>query len=160
MVKRKIYVASSWRNAYQPTTVKTLRAAGHEVYDFREPTPGGKGFGWSQIDPNWLKWTPREFTKALSHPIANGGYKHDKDALDWCDTGVLVLPSGMSAHLEAGYIRGQGKPVFLFMPELKEPELMYKLFEGDGSTIGDIIAHGYEELIHLLKGPLDGEEGT
>jgi hypothetical protein len=34
----KIYVASSWRNERQQDVVKTLRAANHEVYDFRERT--------------------------------------------------------------------------------------------------------------------------
>lgn len=37
----KIYVASSWRNQYQPEVVATLRAVGHEVYDFKNPRPGG-----------------------------------------------------------------------------------------------------------------------
>lgn len=30
---RRIYVASSWRNTYQPGVVAALREAGHEVYD-------------------------------------------------------------------------------------------------------------------------------
>lgn len=42
----KIYVASSWRNPYQPTVVEKLRECGHEVYDFRNP-PKRKGFAWS-----------------------------------------------------------------------------------------------------------------
>ena len=32
----KLYIASSWRNEYYPDVVKTLREAGHEVYDFRK----------------------------------------------------------------------------------------------------------------------------
>ena len=36
-MKRKIYVASSWRNEYYPEVVEKLREAGHEVYDFRNP---------------------------------------------------------------------------------------------------------------------------
>ena len=39
---RKIYVASSWRNREQPSVVKALREAGHEVYDFRNPAPDGQ----------------------------------------------------------------------------------------------------------------------
>ena len=31
----RIYVASSWRDPYQPEVVAALREAGHEVYDFR-----------------------------------------------------------------------------------------------------------------------------
>jgi hypothetical protein len=46
----------------------------------------------------------------------------------------LVLPSGISAHLEAGWCKGAGKPVVVYAPELKEAELMYKLFE-EGSDV-------------------------
>lgn len=31
MSRRKIYVASSWRNGYYPEVVAKLREAGHEV---------------------------------------------------------------------------------------------------------------------------------
>ena len=31
-MKRKIYVASSWRNGYYPDVVVKLREAGHDVY--------------------------------------------------------------------------------------------------------------------------------
>ena len=58
---RKIYVASSWRNSIQPKVVKALRAEGHEVYDFRNPTVGNKGFAWSAIDKDWMKWTPQQY---------------------------------------------------------------------------------------------------
>ena len=55
----KIYVASSWRNPYFPEVVEALRAAGHEVYDFRNPPHGGAGFHWTDIDENapgfWAK---------------------------------------------------------------------------------------------------------
>ena len=48
----RIYVASSWRNQYYPEVVEALRAAGHEVYDFRNPPHGGAGFHWTDIDEN------------------------------------------------------------------------------------------------------------
>ena len=37
----RIYVASSWRNKYQPEVVAALRKAGHGVYDFRNPEDKG-----------------------------------------------------------------------------------------------------------------------
>lgn len=70
MIHRKIYLASSWRNPVQPQAVQMLRDAGHEVYDFRNPAPGNTGFAWSEIDPDWLNWTPQRFIEALSHPVA------------------------------------------------------------------------------------------
>jgi hypothetical protein len=123
---RKVYVASSWRNDHQPLVVEMLRQLGHEVYDFRNPRPGDIGFAWSEIDPDWLGWSPRAFRDLLDHPIAQGGFKSDFDAMKWADTFVLMLPCGRSAHLEAGWAIGAGKPTCLVLHEDKfEPELMY-----------------------------------
>ena len=47
-------------------------------------------------------------------------------ALDWADAGVLLLPCGRSAHLELGYLIGQGKPTSILLTD-GEPELMYSL---------------------------------
>lgn len=134
---RKIYLASSWRNAEQPRVLALLRAAGHEVYDFRNPAPGNKGFAWTEIDREWLHWTPEKFAKLLdSHPVAAAGFRLDQQALDWSDTCVLLLPCGRSAHLEAGYAIGQGKPTIFYLSADKfEPELMYLL--GDGCVTTD-----------------------
>lgn len=138
--RRKIYLASSWRNAWQPAAVKGLRAAGHEVYDFQNPAPGNKGFAWSEIDPDWLQWNPTRFVSALEDPIALSGYRFDKAALDWCDTCVLLLPCGRSAHLEAGYAIGQGKPTLVVLAEDRfEPELMYLLADVVVSDLGQMI---------------------
>lgn len=125
----KIYVASSWRNEYQGAVVATLRDHGHEVYDFKNPAPGETGFSWSKIDPNWKNWTPEEFKAALKHPIAQKGFQRDQDALDWCSACVLLLPSGSSAHLEAGYTAGRGKATCVYVPGFREPELMYNTFQ-------------------------------
>lgn len=122
----RIYVASSWRNERQPKVVEILRMQGHEVYDFRNPAPGNHGFQWSEIDPDWQKWTPQQYVDALEHPIARAGYKLDMDALEACDACVLVMPCGRSAHLEAGFAIGAGKPTAILVTE-GEPELMYKM---------------------------------
>ena len=121
-----IYVASSWRNTLQPSIVVALRDAGHLVYDFREPTSGGKGFAWSDIDPDWQTWTPHGYRQALQHPIAKRGYGYDITALRECDCCVLVLPSGRSASWEFGYAMGQGKRGIVAQFDKIEPELMYR----------------------------------
>jgi len=129
---RRIYVASSWRNAAQPAVVTLLREAGHEVYDFRHPAPGNDGFRWSEMDGDWRQWTPQQFASMLrGNRIAYDGFAHDRAALDWCNTCVLLLPCGKSAHLEAGYAAGQGKRVIVYLhAERFEPELMYLLAGG------------------------------
>lgn len=138
-MKRRIYLASSWRNPQQPQAVQMLRDAGHEVYDFRHPKPEDTGFSWGDIDAEWLNWTPKEFIGGMKHPIAQAGYTSDKNALDWCDTCVLLLPCGKSAHLEAGYAIGQGKPTLVVLhPDRFEPELMYLLAGSPTSVVSDI----------------------
>lgn len=125
----KLYVASSWRNQLQPAVVLGLREAGHDTYDFRNPTADNHGFHWSEIDPYWQEWGVIEFARNLEHPIAIDGFQRDMDAMKWADGCVLVLPCGRSAHLEAGWFCGADKPVWILACD-GEPELMYKLASG------------------------------
>jgi hypothetical protein len=136
----KIYVASSWRNQHQPEVVRVLRAVGHEVYDFRNPLPGNNGFHWSEIDPTWQDWTPERYRHALGHPIARRGFARDYEGMCWADCCVLVLPSGRSAHLEAGWMAGRGKRTLIYCPEHVEPELMYLLCGPICVTICELLA--------------------
>jgi hypothetical protein len=121
----RVYVASSWRNTHQPEVVRFLRRMFCDVYDFRNPEEGNKGFAWSEIDPEWKAWTPTLYREALRNPIARAGYFLDIRALRGCDICVLVLPSGRSASWEFGYAMGAGKHGIVYMPEPCEPELMY-----------------------------------
>ncbi len=135
----KIYVASSWRNKYYPEVVEALRTKGHEVYDFRNPPHGGNGFRWTDIDEKALEWSFDEYAEGLHHPKAERQFKADLEALEWADTCVLVLPSGRSAHTEAGWMAGAGRRVFVYIPEMQEPELMYKLFDGVVGSMEDLL---------------------
>lgn len=150
-VKRRIYVASSWRNEYQPETVEDLRAHGHEVYDFRNPHQGDNGFGWREIDPNWQMWTPEQYKAALAHPIAQAEFHSDLSGMEWADTCVLVLPCGRSAHLELGWFMGKGREVHVLIPpDHQEPELMYLL--GGGPAI---LHTSMTELLTALGTPYE-----
>lgn len=139
----KIYVASSWRNEFQPNVVFRLREAGHEVYDFRNPPGNKRGFAWSYIDQNWENWTTEEYIQALAHPISEEGFRNDFEGMKWADICVMVLPCGRSANTEAGWCCGQGKKVYVLSPIIQEPELMYKLYDG--------IFPNVEELINKIK---------
>lgn len=136
----KIYVASSWRNAYQPEVVRRLREAGHEVYDFRNPPHGRGGFHWADVDPRWQEWSVGEYVEGLSHPISEAGFKSDLDAMLWADACVLVLPCGRSAHAEAGWFAGRGLKTIVYIPEPQDPELMYKLFDAVTGSMEDVLA--------------------
>lgn len=123
----KIYVASSWRNNYQAEVVKVLREDGHEVYDFKNPRAGDHGFAWKSIDDDWQSWSPEQYITALSHPIAAAGFLSDMNALRWCDACIMVMPCGPSASMEMGWAAGAGKHVAIFIPAIREPDLMIKM---------------------------------
>jgi len=126
----RIYVASSWRNCYQPEVVQILRDAGHDVYDFRHPA--------------WQSWTPEQYREALQHPLAQVGFAQDKLALQMADVTVLVLPCGRSAHLELGYAVGINQRTAVLMLEPCEAELM--------NLLVDRICLSMDELLSWLHG--------
>lgn len=140
-----IYIASSWRNQRYPEVLQALRDAGHEVYDWRDPHDG-RPFAWSEIDPDWQRWSPAQFRRHLSHPLAVEGFHRDAGGMWRSQVCVLLTPCGRSAHLEAGWFWGQGRPVLILLAEGEEPELMYRGALDDGG------------ICTTLKGLLDALE--
>lgn len=133
-----VYVASSWRRSKRhPAVVDALRAAGHEVYDYRHPPDveplsfmlrtamGGRELAW------WLKQTDGH-----SYDV----WRSHAAALAWAQVIVLVLPAGSSAHLEAGWGAGRGQIVIvLASPSPQRSELMYRLADKVVSTIDELV---------------------
>ena len=147
----RIYVASSWRNeARQQETVRVLRAEGHEVYDFRNPAEGDRGFGWHQCAPEGTDRAafrdrmqdPAFFRdEVLSHPVARDGFTKDWDALTGADATVIVLPCGRSAHLELGVARGMQQTTIVYLDDpMSEPELMYLACTKICTTLAEVVA--------------------
>jgi len=138
MQETSIYVASSWRNPMQPFVVKHLRDRGHTVYDFRNPAPGDNGFSWKQIPgaPDEPKWKAKDLHRILRTPTAQHGFHLDFGGMQDSRICVLLLPSGRSAHIEAGWFTGQGRPLIVLSPEPEEPELMYLL--GGGVVVSSL----------------------
>ena len=122
----KVYTASSWRNPRYGEVVKEIKAQGFDVYDFQNPWDKGATFNWGQIDHNWEKWSMEDFVRALRDPIARRGFDSDFAGMKWADVCVLILPCGRSAHMEAGYFAGKGKPVHILL-DGERPELTYSL---------------------------------
>ena len=71
--------------------------------------------------------TRRRPGEALKDSRCQAAFNQDCEALQRADACILLLPSGRSAHLEAGWCMGQGKPTAVYAPEPIEPELMYLL---------------------------------
>lgn len=145
----RIYLASSWRNPQHPAVLAALRAAGHDVYDFKNPEAGNNGFHWSQVDPEAdyepgarKEWEPWLQIAALHHPIARESFDHDMRALSRCDALVMVQKCGVSSALELGWAAGAGIPTIALLAP-GEPELMLKM--------ADRICLTVEEVIGVLK---------
>lgn len=157
---RRIYLASSWKNDAHRDVVLAFRAAGHEVYDFKEPVPGDNGFHWSEVardvpssrhgSNEYRDWTFEDFRTALDHPASLAGFTSDFSAMEWADTCVLLLPCGRSAHLELGWFVGQERPTCILRDPLEGqpyhhfqttsgPELMYRMVDVLASTTEDAV---------------------
>lgn len=136
----KIYVASSWRNHLQVGVVHTLRAAGFDVYDFKNP-PNGSGFHWSEVGLQRDADTScvGDYVTALEHPRSIEGFNSDFEAMEAADTFVLVLPCGRSAHLELRWAVGAGKRTAILLEDPCTPELMYKMVDYLAPSLFDLL---------------------
>ncbi len=134
----KIYLSASWRNADQPRVLAALRAAGHEVYDFRNPKSGNNGFSWRQIRHDPPPWSAFQTIAVLATQTAADGLALDFDAMRWADAIVMLQPCGRSAALELGWGIGAGKRTAVLMADGQEPELMIKLADLLTDSLGEL----------------------
>lgn len=183
-----IYLATSWRNDAYPAVLAALRAAGHEVYDFRDTNAS---FHWREIDVplevrspwsagelarqlaeaerggydisgdpfvmkcaerhDWRDWKFSDFKWVLDQPPAQQAFMNDLDALRWADTLIMLLPCGLSAHMELGWAAGRPgcRTAVLADPNDGQPfrhwrgeqaELMYLLADEICLTVDDCLA--------------------
>lgn len=139
----KIYVASSWRNEFQPDVVRSLRAIGHQVYDFKDDD----GFSWKEIYVDFASWDIPRYLRALSHRDAERGFSRDMAALATCEICIMVMPCGMSASLEMGWACGAGKRTAIYVPAMREPDLMVKMahfITADLQLLEEWVGHDHE----------------
>ena len=135
-----VYVASSWRNPLYEGVVATLRAAGIEHYDFRNPGES-PGFSWDQVGgtPFSKSEDVDTYLKMIEHPRAVEGFDVDFAAMQRADTFVLVLPCGKSAHLELGWAVGMGLRTAILLNDPVEPELMYRMVDHLSPSLLDLL---------------------
>ena len=125
-----IYVAGKWKSLTQKSVVGILRSLNHNVYDYMNKIENPHGFAWTDfgIVENCA---PQKFISLLvDNETVTKAFLNDFEKLRDADALVMTLPSGKSAHIEAGYLKGLGKKVFIYMTENDAPELMYKMFDG------------------------------
>lgn len=106
----KIYIASSWKMEVAcKELARFLRKNNHEVDLFCEERPERTAFSFDKIKG----CENLDGIEMLEQPLVQQAFKEDKKWLDWADVCLLVLPSGRSAHLEAGYAKGKGKKLWI-----------------------------------------------
>lgn len=145
----KIYIASSWKmKTLCHFASLDLRNKNHEVDLFCEGSKYRTVFSFKEI-------------KYVSENIYNGiniferyevqeAFKQDKKWLDWCDMVLLILPSGRSAHLEAGYAKGMGKRLIILGEfPINEYDLMY------GFADAMFKWEDWEKLLDFIKNPIN-----
>lgn len=135
----KIYIASSWKNGQLAVDLASvLRGDGHGVDCFCEAKPGRYTFDAREL-PGHENLNAKT---ALGRAEFQRAFEQDKLMLDRSDTVVLVLPCGKSAHLEAGYAKGQGKLLYIWgeMPA-GDWDVMYGFADGlfEFAELGELI---------------------
>ena len=138
-MKLKIYLASSWKNAEGVKTIlELLRKQGFEVDCFCDQEGGRVGFNIADCMKRLgYSITDVDPITALQHPAVSKQFKiaftEDKKWLDWCNCVIMLMPCGRSAHLEAGYAKGQGKLFYILWlnePAKGEFDNMYQFADG------------------------------
>ena len=110
----KIYLASSWKNEVDVRRLAIrLRNEGCEVDCLCEPKEGRFVFSWRELVENHKELLNHNAKDFLDHPKVLRAYQEDIKYLDWADCLILLLPCGNSAHMEAGYIKGAGKLLYI-----------------------------------------------
>ena len=135
-----IYLIGSMRNPAVPVLANNLRKEGFKVFDdWSSPGPEADDY-WQDYE----KQRGRTFKEALDGAHAWNVFNFDKRHLDRASTAVLVAPAGKSAHIELGYMRGAGKPAFVYMEgEPERFDVMYRFATG--------VCISYDELVKELK---------
>lgn len=125
ITRRKIYIASSWKNAeYIRGLGNLLRGDGHKVFVFCDEENRPEGLSTFVFDAREFSRIERIDFDWQSFPDlepAKKAFRSDLAGLNWTDTVILFLPSGRSSHLEAGYAVGRRKQLFIF-GDLEEHE--------------------------------------
>lgn len=122
----KFFVASPWKNKEEVVfLIEELKKRGHETHSFIES-------GANLLTGRPVEDEMKVFSEALKNwrederisKIFNSELKTLKES----DVVILLLPAGISSHLEAGISYGWGKKLILIGP-INKPEIVYLIFD-------------------------------
>lgn len=136
-----VYIAGSLANKTIPK-ITHMANYGYGLKAFSEwYTPG------PEADVNWRDYELSQgecYLSALKRPAAQHIYNFDKRYIDASACMLLVGPAGKSAHLELGYVLGQGKKGVIYLPE--EPERWDVMY-----NFADLVTHDLDEAFEFIR---------
>lgn len=136
----KVYVGGALANEDIVRVTQLLLGKGYDAFS-EWYTPG------READVLWRDYELAlgfNYRQALQRPAAQNTFRFDRDNIDNCNTFLMVLPCGKSAHLELGYAAGIGKDTLIYMPQ--EPERWDVMYNFAGG-----IVFNDEELLDALQ---------
>jgi hypothetical protein len=131
---RSTYLIGSLRNAALPLVAAELRKVVEVFDDWYAAGP--------TADDAWREYEQRRghsYPEALQGLAAHHVFRFDHHHLQRCESAVLVLPAGKSAHLELGWMLGQGKPGWILVDTPDRWDVMYKFATGVVGSIDDLV---------------------
>lgn len=126
----RVYVAGSFKNQTAIREIgNKLRAKGHQCYVFCDEHEFTYTLSQElRRDPQLATLTPQAIEKNAT--LIAIGHRNWMQ-LKVCDVLVLVLPCGRSAHLEAGWMVGKNRRVYVIGPmRPNEFDAMYVMVDG------------------------------
>ena len=118
-----IYLIGSLRDDKVPAVAGALRREGADVFDDWYAAGPHADDEWRDYE----KGRGHTFRQGLAGEAAKNVYSFDRRNLSRADAAVLVAPAGKSAHLELGWMAGQGKPTFVLLSDDPERwDVMYQ----------------------------------
>lgn len=143
----KVYLIGSLRNPDVPHLGNKLRQLGFDVMDHWWG-------GGPEADDWWQAYERirgRSYREALYDHYSTHIWAYDKQHLNTCDLGIMIHPVGRSAHIELGFLLGQGKPCYvLFDAEPERFDVMYRFV--------DDVFFDQADLLDALSAIIEKEE--
>jgi hypothetical protein len=105
-----IYLSASWKQRERVRALaQRLRRQGHHVYDFTDPACRNAPEIPPEAYPDAFDPDIHDYGRYLNRPVWNQAVECNRQALDWCDAVLLLLPCGLDAQADWAYAVGLGK---------------------------------------------------
>ena len=142
--KKTFYLIGSLRNNYVRELELKLLANCPNIDVFAEWHGAG-----NEADDHFKAYHQgrgRSFREALKTDSARNIFEFDKAHLDSADGAIVILPTGFSCALEAGYVSHSGRPIHAIYPN-GEPDQRWDIMVQFLTSI----SYNEQELIEKLN---------